>query len=154
MSFAGAYSTVTWPQVHNLAQLAAYLRTLPADYKDFDMENYAVATARDSRYNIALATTTICGTVACAVGHGPNAGIAPLPVEDWVDYTERAFGVGRSTDANMVFFGGIWTGWDNTPRGAGARIAYLLDNPTAHALGSLCHAAHGEQPLCYAAYLE
>ena len=30
-----------------------------------------------------------CRTVACAVGHGPSAGIKKLDNEDWNDYSER-----------------------------------------------------------------
>ena len=33
-----------------------------------------------------------CGTVACAAGHGPMAGIEAKPHESWTAYTDRVFG--------------------------------------------------------------
>src|SRR3546814_6384471 len=57
---------------------------LPEDYAKFDMGWWTA----DSRSPGA----TTCGTVACAGGHGPIAGIPSLPGEYWGDYIPRVFG--------------------------------------------------------------
>lgn len=65
-----------------------------------------------------------CGTVACAIGHGPWAG---LPVENdrsWFDYSERVFGI--SNWAWNWCFAADWRGVDNTPAGAAKRILHLI----------------------------
>jgi hypothetical protein len=86
-----------------------------------------------------------CGSAACAVGHGPAAGVRLLSSEieswsgyrnqkmykiAWNDYCERAFGVdARCSDEEFEFlFQSSWVRIDNTPHGAAARIRYLLDN--------------------------
>jgi hypothetical protein len=79
-----------------------------------------------------------CGTVACAAGHGPAAGIPfksgefELGIDNdwgninWNRYITRAFGV----ELTFVFdflFGSKWRIYDNHHYGAAARIRYLLD---------------------------
>lgn len=69
----------------NLARLATYLESLPSDYANFDMgvfahrEGYDIDTPCEMTYE--------CGTVACAVGHAPAAGI-PAEIHDcsWSEY--------------------------------------------------------------------
>ncbi len=128
-------------QVQNLARLARYLRGLPADYRHFNMNEYYSDLAdsepetydweKTEKFNEMAARGGYqhCGAVACAVGHGPAAGI-PLTCasgtgEDWVEYEERAFGV----DFHVAFFAGSWSAVDNTARGAAARIAMVLAHP-------------------------
>jgi hypothetical protein len=82
-----------------------------------------------------------CGTVACAVGHGPAAGI---PLAKANIKTRRRKGVDVVTEIdfeayskNFVpgflsyafdwLFGGEWTGVDNHHWGAAARIRFYLD---------------------------
>lgn len=68
-----------------------------------------------------------CGTVACAVGHGPLL----FPVQDnesWPAYTERVFGLQFETDPWRYCFGCHWAATDNTPQGAAARIRKLIEN--------------------------
>lgn len=67
-----------------------------------------------------------CGTTACAVGHGPLFGIAPVPYENWKDYMYRAFGVTMWDDEYEWLFSADWADTDNTPVGAAARIFYHL----------------------------
>jgi hypothetical protein len=68
-----------------------------------------------------------CGTVACAVGHGPRAGIEAEPGENWLDYAARAFGVDHTARAFDFLFSGTLTYVDNTPSGAAARIRCYLE---------------------------
>ena len=78
-----------------------------------------------------------CGTTACAVGHGPLAGIPAMDTEDWNDYCFRVFGVTghlAGTDAQEAawtfMFGPMWTGKNNTAKGAAARIDWFLTHGT------------------------
>jgi hypothetical protein len=113
-------------QVLNLVTLATYLRNLPDDYTRFDM--FSFYDNKFHTYNSpkdALALANSCGTVACAVGHGPVAGVQTYSGESWSEYTARCF----CPDDSPVFeflFDDAWTVRDNTPQGAAARIAYLL----------------------------
>ena len=81
----------------NLLKLADYLATLPDDYEQFDMTEYMAE--RDGTYwealNIYERSKPVCGTVACAVGHGPAAGIRVYDDVDWSDYADRVFGIYR-----------------------------------------------------------
>ena len=69
----------------NLTKLADYLESLPEDYKDFGMAGYlhvfdARKAAEYAQHNGGVAK---CGTAACAIGHGPAAGILfPEPTAD------------------------------------------------------------------------
>ena len=67
-----------------------------------------------------------CGTVGCAVGHGPYAGIPKTTSEEWGAYSRRAFISSESGDAWMFCFDGSWARVDNTPQGAAKRIRYFL----------------------------
>ena len=112
---------LTLEQYQNLRRLAAYLIALPEDYEEFDMKWWTDDFGR-------LPQETMCGTVACAGGHGPRAGIPSFPGEDWAEYICRAFvpnNPGRFVD---YIFGASWSEIDNTPQGAGKRILYALHN--------------------------
>lgn len=129
----------TKEQRENLIKLAAKLDTLPDEYEHFNMRTFLshngtcdvhpdeMLQRGDASY------IDNCGTVACAIGHGPAAGIPLLPSEvdedegiNWALYTERAFGIYTFTNDFDFLFGGGWTRHDNTPRGASARIRYYL----------------------------
>ena len=74
-----------------------------------------------------------CGTSACAVGHGPSAGIEPLRDESWVKYSKRVFIEFTETDrlAELAWewcFSDEWSEVDNTASGASRRIDYLLEH--------------------------
>lgn len=115
----------------NLAHLATYLEALPADYQHFDMSMYMNGDD-ETEYALGNAPLLHCGTVACACGHGPAAGMPLLPSEirwnigDWGAYTERVFELTAAEDDFL--FAGFWESFDNTHQGAAARIRYLLDN--------------------------
>lgn len=111
----------------NLAKLAAYLWTLPADYPDFEMSRFI----RPRNFDCvpAYAHVAVCGTAACAAGHGPRAGIKPRKNETWYSYSYRAFidGGNDGGDAWYWVFSAGWTDYDNTVHGAAARIEYMLE---------------------------
>lgn len=118
----------------NLLKLADYLESLPADYKHFDMSSYienskaAMYYAKTGRKGNQKIVS--CGTVACAVGHGPAAGISiknyvnSINVVDWSAYADEQF---SGDDEFDWLFGSIWTGIDNHHWGAAARIRFMLD---------------------------
>jgi hypothetical protein len=105
---------LTDKQRANLAKLAAYLRG-PLKAR-FDMS--FLYWGHDE-----------CGSVGCAVGHGPLAGIERREREQWVKYACRAF---RADGADFMVwhwcFDGFWWTFDNTPDGAADRIDYMLAN--------------------------
>lgn len=134
--------TITHKQrLKNLAKLADYLETLPNDLETFDMGDFYV---RDDEDTIEYITTgeTHCGTPACALGHGPAAGIimssenletykSVLYNSAWRSYLNNFVeGHFLSTPAEWLF-AGAWVAIDNTPHGAAARIWAYLDNETS-----------------------
>lgn len=121
----------------NLAILAAYLEKLPADYKEFHMAYfYEGDNAQNSGYYM-LTGKTECGTVACAAGHGPAAGLVltprqlnnkPLGITAWTYYIENIFGLRWNSREAKWLFGGEWSNVDGGHRGAAARIRFYLDD--------------------------
>ncbi len=97
----------------NLTMLADYLEggKLKAG---FDMSKYS------SDYWL----KTECGSVGCAVGHGPYAGIPKQYSEDWDVYSNRVF-IDRGMSSEWCF-GLFWKNIDNSAQGAAKRIRYLL----------------------------
>ena len=118
----------------NTAKLAAYLAALPEGYRDFHMETWARTNRSQGDilypkqvYDRALNADTQCGTVACACGHGPMAGIKPRPHDTgWGTYSDQ-FTCG-SVHAMTFFFAGDWSAFDNTPQGAAKRMEYALQH--------------------------
>ena len=127
----------------NLERLADYLESLPRNYKHFDMKTfvneYAPGADTDAIIEYALHNGGVnqCGTVACAVGHGPAAGflfsrrMPSLWIEgkpNWFAYTARFF-LSSKRGQNVMFdwlFGEEWVSVDNHHYGAAARIRYAL----------------------------
>lgn len=137
----------------NLKVLAKYLASLPTDYKRFTMGEFYIRPYHDfaSPLNkLDDPERVSCGTVACAVGHAPSAGI-PVIDEDktWTGYAFRALvpdSDADGVDAFLWMFGAGWENTDNTPRGAAKRIKYYLE----HGIPSNATAqAKGKAPLCY-----
>lgn len=140
----------------NLEKLAAYLEALPVTYEHFDMEGYAsnikLTDFDHVMYSDPSAATVTCGTVACAVGHGPAAGIPLLEKHlvvipsltggaayhdiDWDDYSENFAPTGDRDWAWM--FSSSWASIDNSPFGAAARIRYYLDRGMPEGFGYIC----------------
>lgn len=114
-------------QRQNLAKLCLYMASLPPDYGHFDMAHYycerglgdpGIGEARPLDVHQ-------CGTSACLLGHGPNAGIDPLPGEMWSTYPIRVFGCGNYKTA------ALWDWlfhplWDNSIPSAIKRMAWYL----------------------------
>lgn len=73
-----------------------------------------------------------CRTSACALGTAAYAGIGSCSVHgDWGTYSQKTFGFtsGYSdSDVWNFLFSDSWSGVDNTPEGAAARVLYLITN--------------------------
>jgi hypothetical protein len=112
---------LTEEQVSNLKKLAEYLNRseLPAK---FDMNTYC----GEEMMELDNGFPTICGSVGCAVGHGPYAGIPKNDYESWTEYSRRAFTNGRRTTLFLFLFSEDWAAVDNTPKGAAKRIEYFI----------------------------
>src|SRR5690349_14509303 len=141
------FKTLTPKRRENLKRLADYLETLPRRYAHFDMQRFTGNMDNEEAY--ALRNGGVenqgCGAVACAVGHGPSAGIlfkasqftGYWPSPDWHAYTIANFTGGERSKLDdeiychrVLFawlFGEYWQEIDNHPWGAAARIRYLLD---------------------------
>lgn len=117
-------------QRENLKTLAHYLMHGELKYGTrFDMRHYADID-HERGYGF-----EDCGTVGCAIGHGPYAGIPKLVEETWRDYRTRVFGISAYAVGNTAMSGiylwcvsDEWYSHDNTPQGAGIRILYMLEN--------------------------
>lgn len=117
----------------NLLKLATYLLSGKLE-ADFDMGSFTDGS--DWRFNRRLD----CGTVGCAIGHGPYAGLPKQDDEGWIAYSNRVFGFISEpylygpntyhTQGNYWHwcFSSLWDDIDNTPEGAAKRILYLLHN--------------------------
>lgn len=70
-----------------------------------------------------------CGSVGCAIGHGPYAGIEKTE-RDWLEYSERVFGIDRRAVEWDYVFDDKWSAYDNTPQGAARRLQEVLDGKT------------------------
>lgn len=143
---SGPASAPNAAQRRNLLKLAAYLESLPRIYRHFDMSNFAEHRGNCDLPDAAevLAATkpefflNNCGTVACALGHGPAAGIKVPPTAlykragtiigvNWGRYSDETLGIGDNNDWEFLF-GGSWDLADNHHYGAAARIRYFLAN--------------------------
>lgn len=139
-------------QIANCRRLIAYLRTLPSDYPDFEMKTFVSGDGNS------YAHVPVCGTAACAVGHGPAAGIAPLESgEWWADYSARAFVGCQPEDCDEEndwawewCFDSPWSQVDNTVHGAAARIEMMLDQGVPE---NWRQQMLGYEPLAYTAAL-
>ena len=123
--------------IENLTKLANYLEKLPpenfdmfqffaeGDADEMSIDGYAFlrpleVTPRQQR----------CGFVACAVGHGPDAGIPVKPEHsNWHKYMRDQL---IGTDHNLIeleswLFSSGWAKCDNTTQGAVRRIRHLLE---------------------------
>lgn len=113
-------------QRDNLKTLADYLISLPADYDHFDINTYF--RTRELKHVSAKARLDYneCGSAACAIGHGPAAGIPFLPEDHgiWSRYANRVFGTSEigSPEGQHMF------GMDNenTAHSAAQRIYEVL----------------------------
>lgn len=112
----------TEKQRENLITLRNYLAALPKDYEHFNMRYYMKI--RKTQPPTPRKMPFIkCGTVACAIGHGPSAGIKKIFGEGWRQYSYRVFGF----DCWDWCFSAHWYPFDNTVAGAVKRIDIYLD---------------------------
>lgn len=111
----------------NLLKLAEYLL---GDLKaKFDMGTFSQIDERldastVERFRI---NETDCGSVGCAIGHGPYAGI-PKGKESWRQYYNRSFRIydhGFNTEYFWLF-DARWVDVDNSSEGAAKRILWFL----------------------------
>jgi hypothetical protein len=138
-------------QRSNLLKLAHHLAALENTYSHFHMGFYFLAQADDTvadwrlregidedgldnmfevkvQENSFEARIGQCGAVACAIGHGPLAGIPESSDDcDWDDYAVRVFGVDASRSGSFLF-GCEWTQTANTAHEAAERIFYALEH--------------------------
>lgn len=157
---------VTAEQRSNLETLASFLErsvppptfsmktfvTVKKDFvleEEFDEDRYFdsrdALNSRPSLMKLSYYTEPDCGTVACAVGHGPLAGIAPLEDESWFEYSKRVFGAPYGSLFRWLFDDN-WANVDDTATGAAARIRYYLE----HGIPENYYDQHfGRAPLCY-----
>ena len=115
---------LTNEQRANLKKLADYLATGKTAMQ-FGMMIFCASDDVDDNL-IDHASDYKCGTVGCAVGHGPYAGIQPKFGEDWLAYSERVF-TGDDDDLWMWLFDASWTRVDNTAIGVAKRIYWFLN---------------------------
>lgn len=130
---------LTRSQRKNLAKLADYLESLPEDYAHFDMSGYLDGASPEAAVQYARKNGGVasCGTVACALGHGPAAGVLFRPGEilppeddapaepDWDTYGDR-FVPAEDCAAWSWLFSGSWSWSDGHHWGAAARIRFIL----------------------------
>ena len=155
----------TEEQRANLDKLATYLESLSDDYKKFSMYSFFCGPISESEFDLETVAKRIknganpCGTVACAIGHGPAAGISvnDPEIHGWFSYAKVRFGalnhwvgsVDENSEGSRLWswlFASEWHTTDNTVKGAAARIRWYLqhgipDNWEQQRLGNA--------PLCY-----
>ena len=126
--------TLTRSQRRNLDKLATYLEGLPEDYQHFDMLSWLRSCGDDAAviaYVRKNGGVDKCGTAACAVGHGPAAGVLFRTDDlfcgdpDWPAYCRRFVPSRRSSEFYWAF-GSAWKYYDNHHWGAAARVRFLL----------------------------
>lgn len=106
----------------NLKKLADYLVS-GKTRMEFDMSNYCLS----GHSRISKPEHHDCGTVGCAIGHGPAAGIPVIDRDNtWFWYADRVFQC--DMDEWDWCFSQDWLFVDNTPQGAAYRIYYMLDH--------------------------
>lgn len=132
-------------QKNNLRKLAEYLQ-LPVLKAKFSMLTYDDNHLRPWSHSLKKHT---CGTVGCAIGHGPYATeIFKGPAESWNDYCLRVFGIDPNPEvedddeynkhpdrlAYMFMFVDTWGMSNNelcwTAQQAAKRIEYFLEHGT------------------------
>lgn len=105
-------------QEKNLDKLAIYLKVGNLQ-TGFDMLKFREAGHEYKAF---------CGSVGCAIGHGPHAGVRKELNENWTNYAKRVFGVDLYEGNTFAFlFSCEWQRFDNTPEGAADRINYFLE---------------------------
>lgn len=112
--------------IENLITLATYLEQLPANYSHFHMRTFYYEHGfAEYEYPNQVPAAPDCGTIACAIGHGPAAGLPAKDGEGWLSYSKRVF---DTTPREWDWcFSADWQTTDNTPQGAAKRIRHLIE---------------------------
>lgn len=109
---------MTKTQKKNLKKLGTMLRGYTFHDVEFDMSVYDDGIGDGFRkYD--------CGTVGCAVGHGPYCGIPKELIETWEEYAERSFGIAYTTNDFEYLF---CCYHENNQYDVGCRILDYLEN--------------------------
>lgn len=112
-------------QIENRRKLISYLKKKTLKAK-FDMGAFTELANSFEDQDL----LSDCGTIGCAVGHGPYAGINKEVNEDWLLYSYRAFGIDFEFIEWDFCFSGEWENHDNTALGAAKRLEFFTDkNP-------------------------
>ena len=137
----------------NLEKLATYLENLPDDYEHFDMELFYWRGGFVLPDQDAIAPQS-CGAVACAIGHGPAAGV-PVPegIDDWFVYCFRSFGISlddfsspEQFEAGQFAFDEFWAGTSQPKaKHAAQRIRILLEHGEPPSDWSFDDGPYGEE---------
>ena len=124
----------------NLRKAIAYLRSgkLKAD---FDMDFFT-----EAKFLSVENKRTTCGSVGCVIGHMPYAGIEKFKDENWLDYSERIFGISMFSKEWCWCFSSSWHPIDNMPQGAADRIEWMLEHGVPD---NYSEQMFGESPICY-----
>lgn len=94
----------TKDQIRNLETLAEYLLTIPDGDPSFSMRTYTDDFAKNFISHRNESDRTDCGTVGCAIGHGPYAGIPKDKGDSWDLYAELNFGASIMRGAHRKMF--------------------------------------------------
>lgn len=113
---------ITPEQRSNLLKLADFLEHF--EEKNQFRSNFSMSVFSEFG-NLYQQREVSCGSVGCAVGHGPSIGITKEQTEDWEEYSHRVFGI-TGEDWGWCF-SGSWENADNTTEGAAKRIRILLN---------------------------
>lgn len=121
--------------IGNLTKLADYLEGLPKGYSKFSMWRYCAIPFPEVAFYppgpgyLDIGAGDRC-TTACAIGHGPAAGInldTSQYAPNWATYSQLVFGLECGFPEWEWCFSWGWGLVDNTPQGAAFRIKALLD---------------------------
>ena len=115
---------ITPQQAANLERLAAFLENYEEDHSNVYMAVFFMTPkGQEPEPDEVTAESYVCGTSACALGHGILAGIPAEEGESWFGYAERQFGLEAGAPAWEFLFGGEHV---NSAKAAAARINYFL----------------------------
>ena len=126
----------------NFEQAIKILEATPQE--EFSMLQYR-RSSLTNRQNVPFYSQDDCGTVGCALGTIAVKGTGKLRPNhydysnykrlglalEWEKYSNRVFDIipyVKGGSAWSFLFSHIWTDYDDSPRGAAARIRYYLDN--------------------------
>ena len=112
--------------IENLKTLASYLESLPEDYSEFDILAYFI-NKNGEPIELRFYEVNVCKTAACAIGHGPLAGIEASDTDyTWTEYAQRVFGTDELTTVEGMYMFSFDNEDGHIP--AAKRIREVLDS--------------------------